>query len=230
MALETLFLDVGGVLANPNWGRVADALRRYGVEVSAAALRRAEAGAKRRIDRAEHVRSSDDDSRGSDLFHLVLDGAGIARSSETDAALHEIRAYHARSNLWEVVPEEVPPALERLRSLGLPLVVVSNANGTLHEHLDRLGLARFFEVVLDSQIEGVEKPDRRIFERALARSGARAESTVHVGDLYEIDVVGARAAGLRGVLVDVAGLYGEIDCPRFASLTAVVEAVERGEL
>lgn len=230
MPLETLFLDVGGVLAHPNWERVAAALERRGVAVSADRLRAAEPHAKLVLDRAEHVRSSDDDSRGVDLFHLVLDRLGVEPSSGTRAALDEVRAYHARSNLWESVPDEVPAALERLSSLGLPLVVVSNANGTLHGHLERLGLARYFAVILDSWVEGVEKPDPRIFERALERSGARAETTAHVGDLYEIDVVGARAAGVEGILLDAAGLYPRADCRRFASLTAVVDAVERGEL
>lgn len=230
MAVETLFLDVGGVLANPNWGRVAAALERRGVRVSADELRRAEPHAKLVLDRAEHVRSSDDDSRGVDLFYLVLGRLGVESSAATHDALEEVRTYHARSNLWENVPDDVPSALERLRVLGLPLVVVSNANGTLEAHLERLGLARYFGAILDSQVVGVEKPDPRIFERALERCGAKAETTVHVGDLYEIDVVGARAAGVEGVLLDAADLYPQADCRRFTSLTAVVEAVERGEL
>lgn len=230
MALETLFLDAGGVLANPNWERVAAALERHGVRLSVQALREAESHAKLVLDRAEHVRSSDDDSRGADLFHLVLGRLGVERSAATDGALEEVRAYHARSNLWEIVPNEVRPALERLRTLGVPLAVVSNANGTLHAHLGRLGIAGYFSVILDSQIEGVEKPDPRIFERALQRCGARAETTVHVGDLYEIDVVGARAAGIEGVLLDAAGLYPQVDCLGFSSLVGVVEAIERGEL
>jgi HAD superfamily hydrolase (TIGR01549 family) len=230
VALETLFLDVGGVLAHPNWERVASALRRRGVEVSGVALRAEEARAKLVLDRADHVRASDDDSRGVDLFHLVLGRVGIEPCAATDDALAEVRAYHARHNLWEVVPDEVPAALERVHRMGVPMVVVSNANGTIDEHLDRLGIRRYFVAVLDSLVEGVEKPDRRIFERALERAGARAETTVHVGDLYEIDVVGARAARVEGVLVDPAGLYADADCRRFPTLTAVVEAVEGGEL
>ena len=86
-------------------------------------------------------------------------------------------------------------------------MVVSNANGTLAAHFDRLGLTAAVDLVLDSQVEGVEKPDPRLFQIALARSGASPDTTVHVGDLYHVDVVGARAAGLRAVLVDAGGLY-----------------------
>jgi putative hydrolase of the HAD superfamily len=118
------------------------------------------------------------------------------RSAATDSALAELRVYHDTHNLWEEVPEDVPAALARFRSLGLQLVVVSNANGTVRAKLGRLGLAEFFDVILDSQEEGVEKPDPRLFERALVRSGAAREETLHAGDLYEVDVVGARAAGI----------------------------------
>jgi putative hydrolase of the HAD superfamily len=84
--------------------------------------------------------------------------------------------------------------------------------------LERLGLARFFDHVLDSQVEGVEKPDPRLFQIALERAGARAETTLHVGDFYWIDVRGARAAGVQPVLLDPIGLYESADCARVRSL------------
>jgi putative hydrolase of the HAD superfamily len=71
--------------------------------------------------------------------------------------------------------------------------------------LERLELARFFDAVIVSSLEGVEKPDPRIFRRAIETLGAEAETTAHVGDLPEIDLEGARAAGLRGILVDRTG-------------------------
>jgi putative hydrolase of the HAD superfamily len=64
----------------------------------------------------------------------------------------------------------------------------------------------------------VEKPDPRLFEIALERAGARAETTLHVGDFYWIDVRGARAAGVHPVLLDAAWLYDAADCPRVRSL------------
>jgi putative hydrolase of the HAD superfamily len=84
------------------------------------------------------------------------------------------------------------------------------------------------DVLLDSHDEGVEKPDPRFFDIALARSGARRETTIHVGDLYHVDVVGARAAGLRGVLLDEAGLYPDVDCPRVQSLAELADQIEQG--
>jgi HAD superfamily hydrolase (TIGR01509 family) len=226
----TLFLDAGGVLVNPNWTRIADGLSKHGVTAAPETLAAAEPRAKKTLDRRASVQSSNDAARGWLYFDLVLDEAGIPRSPATDAAFAELRAYHARRNLWESVPAEVVPCLERFRASGLRLVVVSNANGTLRAHLARLGLDRYFEVVLDSHDEGVEKPDPRLFAVGLERSGSRPEATVHVGDFYEIDVVGARAAGLGAVLLDAAGLYPEADCPRVRSLTELAERLQDGAL
>jgi putative hydrolase of the HAD superfamily len=92
--------------------------------------------------------------------------------------------------------------------------------------LDRVGIGPHVDLVIDSSEEGVEKPDPRIFERALARASARVESTLHVGDLFHTDVVGARAAGLRAVLLDMADLYGDHDCERVQSLTDLADRLE----
>ena len=223
--IDTLFLDAGGVLVFPNWHRVADALARQGVEVSPATLAAAEPYAKREID--VPTMAATDEQRGWHYFNLILQHAGIPLSASTDGALAELRGYHARQNLWESVPPDVAPALTRLRDFGLRLVVLSNANGTLCACLDRLGLTRFFDVVIDSCDIGIEKPDPRLFRIALERAGSHAQTTMHVGDLYYVDVVGARAAGVQAMLLDAANLYPEADCQRVSSLTELATAVAR---
>jgi HAD superfamily hydrolase (TIGR01509 family) len=230
MLLRTLFLDAGGVLVHPNWTRVSEGLARHGVDAPAALLAAAEPPAKRELDGPARDQAHDDDSRGWVYFNLVLAHAGIPRSAQTDAALGELRAYHMEQNLWETVPTEVPTALRALREQGLKLVVVSNSNGTLRMKMGRLGLVPLVDVLFDSFEEKVEKPDPRFFQIALDRSGADPATTLHVGDLYSIDVVGARAAGLRAVLFDVAGLYPDADCPRVASLTELSERLRSGTL
>ena len=169
-----------------------------------------------------------DASSGWLFFDLVLEHAGIPRSDATAAALERLHRYHTASNLWEYVPADVPPALDTLRARGLTLVVVSNANGTLRAHMNRIGLAGKFDHVLDSADEGVEKPDPRFFEIALRRSGAKRETTIHVGDLYYVDVLGARSAGLRAVLLDEADLRPDADCPRVRSLDDLVGQITAG--
>jgi putative hydrolase of the HAD superfamily len=224
--VETLFLDAGGVLVFPNWERVGAALARRGVNVHVTALMAADALAKRDIDVGVTVASTNDQQRGRRYFDLVLKHAGISLTSLTEAALAELRAYHAEHNLWETVPSEVPWALGRLRALGLRLVVVSNANGTLRSVFERLGLEARVDVLVDSHDEGVEKPDPRLFRIALERAGGRAETTMHVGDMYHVDIVGARAAGLRAVLVDATGLYEHCDCPRVRNLIELADRLE----
>jgi len=80
--------------------------------------------------------------------------------------------------------------------------VISNSNGTIKRILTRLELLPLVDFALDSSEEGVEKPQPAIFERALARAGVVAAEAAYVGDLYSIDVLGARRAGLRAVLLD----------------------------
>jgi HAD superfamily hydrolase (TIGR01509 family) len=223
--IQTVFLDAGGVLVNPNWSRVSETLARHGVHVGAEALASAEPHAKRRIDTNETIRATNDQQRGWTYFNLVLTQAGVALSDATVAALAELHAYHQQFNLWESVPDEVRPALAALRARGFQLVVVSNANGALHRAFDRLGLTGDVDVIFDSHLEGVEKPDPRFFQIALDRSGAHTETTMHVGDLFHVDVAGARAAGITPALLDVADLYPECDCLRVRSLTELVEAL-----
>lgn len=227
--LQTVFLDAGGVLVFPNWTRISEGLARHGVLIDPDALSRAELPAKRKLDDSRTIKVTDDAGRGWLYFDLILKEAGVPITSATDAALAELHAYHQKSNLWELVPAGVLPALADMRARGLKLTVVSNANGKLRVLFDRLALSGCVDCLLDSHDEGVEKPDPRYFEIALARSGARRETTIHVGDLYQVDVVGARAAGLRGVLLDEAGLYLDADCPRVASLAELVERIEQGE-
>jgi putative hydrolase of the HAD superfamily len=73
-------------------------------------------------------------------------------------------------------------------------------------------------------------PNPAFFEIALRRVGARRETTVHLGDMFAVDVVGARAAGIRPVLLDAADLYRDHDCMRVRSLTEFVDRVKGGEL
>jgi HAD superfamily hydrolase (TIGR01509 family) len=228
MAIETVFLDAGGVLCHPSWSRVADALVRHGASVTAAALTTAEQRATRALDTAAVTAQTDDRSRGWLSFDLVLEHAGVQQNAGTHAALAELRAYHKVENLWEHVEPDVVPALAALKARGLRLVVVSNANGRLRHLFDRIDLTRWFDYLLDSHEWGFEKPDPRLFLLALEQARADAPSTVHVGDLYHVDVVGARRAGLRdGVLFDMAGLYNDVDCPRVRSLAALVEWIDK---
>jgi putative hydrolase of the HAD superfamily len=81
------------------------------------------------------------------------------------------------------------------------LVVVSNWDCSLADWLEPAGLLEHVEAVVTSAEVGVAKPARGIFERALELAGAGRGDAVHVGDSLDNDVAGARAAGIRPVLV-----------------------------
>ena len=121
---------------------------------------------------------------------------------------------------WSQVRPETPAFLASLRARGFCLGVISNSNGTIGEQLDRLGLAQFFSVIIDSHHVGVEKPHPEIFKIALERAPEKIgpSQTVFVGDTNATDVGGAQLAGLRGVLIDRVGAYPQAESARITSL------------
>jgi putative hydrolase of the HAD superfamily len=97
--------------------------------------------------------------------------------------------------------------------------MISNSDGSIERMITEQGLAPYFRFVLDSRVVGVEKPDPRIFHMALERAEVGPAEAVYIGDLYSIDVVGSRAAGLDAILLDPAGLWGHVDCPKARDLS-----------
>lgn len=97
---------------------------------------------------------------------------------------------------------DVRPTLRRLRAEGYRLAVVSNWEPSLQFSLERLGIGQFFDAVVASSMEGIWKPDPRLFEVSLLRLGVRPGEAVNVGDDLERDVHAARQAGLQAVLLD----------------------------
>ncbi len=117
------------------------------------------------------------------------------------SVLDALRDTFRHREAWEAF-DDVVPTLEALPADGVSLGAVSNWDSRLPAVLERLELSAFFETVTVSSLEGVEKPDPMIFHRALESAGAQADLSIYVGDIPEIDLEGARAAGLRGVLID----------------------------
>jgi HAD superfamily hydrolase (TIGR01549 family) len=225
--IDTICLDAGGTLVWPNWERVRDALAAHGVAVDASSLAAADPRVRRSLDEQHLIASSTDQSRAWNFFDAVLTAAGVELTSSVRRALSSVEEYQRTSNIWETVPAFVAPTLVHLRRLGYKLVVVSNANGTVRQAFRRVGLFDLVDVIVDSAEEGFEKPDRRLFDAALKLAGAQHSRAVHVGDIYHIDVAGARAAGLTPVLVDEAGLYPDADCHRVRSIAELPAWLER---
>jgi putative hydrolase of the HAD superfamily len=157
---------------------------------------------------------------------LTLAGLPVAR---LPAVLDAVWPEHVQRNLWSIVPDGLGAALDRLRSARVKVAVVSNSEGMLDALFRDLGILGSFDLVVDSGLLGIEKPDPRIFQFALERSGVPASRAMHLGDNYATDVVGARAAGVRVALVDPYGhLEGRhADVPRVAGVVEVADAIVR---
>jgi putative hydrolase of the HAD superfamily len=121
---------------------------------------------------------------------LTLPGLDHARARRAMlAALH-----------FEPFPE-VAGALRTLREQGHPLVVVSNWDCSLPDRLEGAGLLELVDGVVTSATARAAKPDPAIFAAGLAIAAARPDQALHVGDSLDKDVAGARAAGIRPLLL-----------------------------
>ncbi|HVE42343.1 MAG TPA: HAD family hydrolase [Planctomycetota bacterium] len=223
--LTHLFFDAGHTLVFPNFRLVAEKLALRGPKVAIEDLERGDMKARYQLDDPDLIRSSTDHSRWTVYFETIFRHCGVTEAAIVREVLAELQAIHKVSNLWEVVPPEVPAALEALKPR-FRLSVISNANGTVREKLRRVGLLDFFDSVLDSHEEGIEKPDPRIFHAAMKRNGARAEQSLYVGDMYHIDVAGARAAGMEVFLLDPGGLHADKPVRRIPGLGALASSID----
>ena len=238
-APDTWFLDAGNTLVGMDWAQVAGELERLGYALDPGALARAEAAARPDFSRAVAGRSTEAQDSFELYARLWLERVGpeALEASRRPSAEPRPPADLARAlvpalktpgradRLWNVALPGAHEALERLAAAGSARVVVSNSDGSVERSLVRAGLRELVDHVVDSHLVGSEKPDPAIFERALALSGARRESTLHVGDMYAADVLGARAAGIAACLLDPFGEWvagGELDCPTAPDLRALV--------
>ncbi|MYC75876.1 HAD-IA family hydrolase [Candidatus Poribacteria bacterium] len=100
--------------------------------------------------------------------------------------------------------DDTVPTLQLLRDSGFKLAIVSNWDTPLDPLTERLGIAHYFDIIVASHDARVRssKPDSHIFNYTLAAIGVSAAEAVHVGDTYEADIIGAKNAGIRPILID----------------------------
>ena len=158
-------------------------------------------------------------------MEFALSAAGLEPEAAANAASRVFQA-HLQRNLWRRVPPDVAPTLRHLRAAGYKVGVISNAEGTVEQLLTEVGLAGLLDFIIDSHLVGLEKPDPRIFELGLERAGTEPSRTLYVGDIYSVDVLGARGAGLDAALLDTFGVYRDVDCPRLLTLGDVLKLVD----
>lgn len=151
---------------------------------------------------------------------VFLDSLGLDCNDGLRDALNDVftTSIMRRHN---AVYADVMPTLRSLRARGLKLAIVSNWDLSLQSHCDDLGLTTLFDTIVGSQYVGYEKPDPVIFQIALDRLGLAGANVLHVGDMYQSDVIGARRAGITPVLLDRYDLQPDVDCLRVHTLDEV---------
>jgi HAD superfamily hydrolase (TIGR01509 family) len=216
--LRAIFFDAGNTLLRMNYAAIAERLEVLGRRVPADDLQRAEWRARVRLDDDVFARrtpgtSTETGSTHGRYMRYLLEEAGAGDDALVKAMTEWRLTYNAPAGLWNVVDPDADAALTLARDAGLRTAVFSNSNGTIRGILESLGLARHLDFVIDSREVGVEKPDPRIFGLALTRAGLAPAEAVYIGDIYSIDVVGARSAGMDAVLIDPGRCWGTRDCP-----------------
>ncbi len=226
-SLETVFLDVGNTLISMDYRWIAEELEARGIEADEQRVHRAEAASRPELSRSLAERTTTEGVGTFSLYMtLILRNLGLSGDlSPVVSQLVPVFRGPGSERLWTRVLPGVPDALALLRELGLELVAVSNSDGSAEAVLERVGLRPLLEDVFDSHVVGFEKPDPRIFFRALEKTGAAADTTLHVGDLYDADIEGGRAAGLHTVLLDPFGDWESADCPRYRDVSSLARAI-----
>jgi HAD superfamily hydrolase (TIGR01549 family) len=222
-ALRAVLFDAGNTLVFLDYARMArgvgDAL---GIPLSGDQLAFHAAEAAHAMERA----GTDQERATAYLEALfLLSGVPPERMGQVREALVEL---HRERHLWCSVPEKTRDALARLKAAGLRLGVVSNSEGRVHQALEAAQLRDYFDVVIDSGLIGIEKPDPRIFQAALQELGIGPEEALYVGDLYDVDILGARSAGIEAVLLGSLNDPAR-QCRTTASINDLAEALLSGE-
>jgi HAD superfamily hydrolase (TIGR01509 family) len=151
----------------------------------------------------------------------VCDSADDSVHDSVDSGLRDALVENTQKSAnWDQILPGTRDALDRIRQQ-YAIAVISNADGRIDAVLRRRGIADCFASITDSGNVGHEKPHPAIFEAALRAMKAEPAESLYVGDVYSVDYVGARNAGMQAVLFDVAGAYRERELPRVESLVGL---------
>ena len=138
---------------------------------------------------------------GKEYYGGIIHNAGIDGDDATEI-FARIKNAEKIFPIWRKTNLQARPAVQAIKSLGKRTAVISNSDGKVAELLNACGLADLFEFIMDSHIEGIEKPNSEIFLRAARRMNVSPENCAYIGDIPAIDVEGSKSAGMTPVLYD----------------------------
>jgi putative hydrolase of the HAD superfamily len=202
MTIKAIIFDAGNTLIFIDPRVVLPILRDFGATVDGEGFRRAEIRARNQLSRrVEEGAFGTEPHLWQEYFQTIFRDSGVPESNHR-ALGQRVRDVHGKRHLWTYMEPETPAALDRLLEVGYRLAVISNADGRVESLLEGAGIRDRFEFVMDSELEGVEKPDPEIFLRACKKMALDPPEVLYVGDLYPVDVLGSRRAGLKALLLD----------------------------
>lgn len=228
--IKAVFFDLYHTLLGydpPREELQAEALKDFGIEVNPESLLHPMVVADEYIYQ-EHSRASisqrskeEQTALWAQYERILLREAGIEADDQLILGLvGKMREFE----LKQVLFDDVLPTLNELKKQGLILGLISNVDQDITSLLDNLGLTALLQVVVTSQDAGFNKPSPEIFQEAVKRAGVQANEALYVGDQYQIDVVGASQAGMKGILIDRIDYFTEVnDCPRLHNLMQILE-------
>jgi len=228
--LEAVVFDAGGTLVRLDYEWMAVAVTQMGHPVDAVRLRRGEIEGRRRYDAsrgaADAALPQPLGAVGDVRSYLggMLAAAGLPHYL-IGPAIVRLLARDRTGGLWARPMEGAREALDAVAEMGLRCAVISNSDGRAEAILERCGMTRGVEFVLDSHFVGVEKPDLGIFRTALDRLALAPERALFVGDIRSVDEAGARSAGMPFVLIDPYGDYASPGSPAIPGLESLAAFV-----
>ncbi len=156
-----------------------------------------------------------------DLVFEVFEHFGGLRDFET--YFEQVYEAFRNKDRWRVYEDVLDSKiLQTLKRRGVVLGVISNWDSRLPDTLEAMGLARYFDFILASTVVGSAKPDQKIFDEALQRSGVDGKEACHIGDEPDTDIKGARQAGVDAILIDRTGRHADFSSPKINSFLELV--------
>ncbi len=128
-------------------------------------------------------------------------------------------------NRWRIFTN-VEKFLEKLKKQGKKLAVIENWDNRLTNFMKKWRLDSYFEFILPGGGLNLRKPDSRIFELALQKAHAKPETTIHIGDVYVDDILGAKKAGITPLLFDVTRRFIKEDCLKFYTYQELIDVMK----
>ena len=224
---RAVIFDAGGTLVHPDWPRLARLAAEtcggseFDPEEMSRAMKNVLRVAGEELQKRDGV-TPDEQQRRHWVFRKVYGALGLDEEM-CERVVGRLDAIHAERHLWCGVDPDAARVLETLKTAGLRTAVISNTeDGRVREALEAAGLAAHFELLIDSHLVRIRKPDAGIFRLALEQLGVGAGEAAYVGDSYAHDALPALAVGMRAVLLDPLDLHPESVCPRVRSLGELI--------